>query len=173
MSCGVCHRCGLDPVLLWLWCRPAAIHLFSPSLGNSLYHSVILKKKRRGNASRELLRGRGSLWSNSIFYMWREAICRKRETKNVLSQWSKMKQNHKSFGNTRNSTEVNLTREWKRIQGADHQTCGIIRSGFCTLGYRTIEQKSKLWWPECSHGQLFKNLSIIDIHYYISFRFTI
>ena len=21
MSCGVGHRCGLDPVLLWLWCR--------------------------------------------------------------------------------------------------------------------------------------------------------
>ena len=25
MSCGVGYRCGLDPVLLWLWCRPAAI----------------------------------------------------------------------------------------------------------------------------------------------------
>ena len=25
MSCGVCHRCGLDPVLLWLWCRAAAV----------------------------------------------------------------------------------------------------------------------------------------------------
>ena len=24
MSYGVGHRCGLDPVLLWLWCRPAA-----------------------------------------------------------------------------------------------------------------------------------------------------
>ena len=26
MSCGVVHRCGLDPTLLWLWCRlvPAA-----------------------------------------------------------------------------------------------------------------------------------------------------
>ena len=25
MSCGVGHRCGSDLVLLWLWCRPAAI----------------------------------------------------------------------------------------------------------------------------------------------------
>ena len=25
MSCGVDHRCSLDPVLLWLWCRPAAV----------------------------------------------------------------------------------------------------------------------------------------------------
>ena len=24
MSCGVSHRCGSDPVLLWLWCWPAA-----------------------------------------------------------------------------------------------------------------------------------------------------
>ena len=24
MSCGVGHRCGSDPALLWLWCRPAA-----------------------------------------------------------------------------------------------------------------------------------------------------
>ena len=23
MSCGVGHRCGLDPEFLWLWCRPA------------------------------------------------------------------------------------------------------------------------------------------------------
>ena len=25
MSCGVGSRCGLDPELLWLWCRPAAV----------------------------------------------------------------------------------------------------------------------------------------------------
>ena len=24
MSCAVGHKLGLDPVLLWLWCRPAA-----------------------------------------------------------------------------------------------------------------------------------------------------
>ena len=25
LSCGVGRRCGMDPVLLWLWCRPAAV----------------------------------------------------------------------------------------------------------------------------------------------------
>ena len=25
MSCGVGQRCGLDPALLWLWCRPVAV----------------------------------------------------------------------------------------------------------------------------------------------------
>ena len=30
MSYGVGHRCGLDPVLLWLWCSPAATALIQP-----------------------------------------------------------------------------------------------------------------------------------------------
>ena len=30
MSCGVGHRCGLDPALLWLWRRPAATALIRP-----------------------------------------------------------------------------------------------------------------------------------------------
>ena len=30
MSCGVGHRHGLDPALLWLWYRPATIALIQP-----------------------------------------------------------------------------------------------------------------------------------------------
>ena len=30
VSCGVGHRCGSDPVLLWLWCRLAAVALIQP-----------------------------------------------------------------------------------------------------------------------------------------------
>ena len=30
MSCGVGHRFGLDPSLLWLWCRLAAIAPIRP-----------------------------------------------------------------------------------------------------------------------------------------------
>ena len=30
MSCGIGHRRGSDPVLLWLWCRPAATALIRP-----------------------------------------------------------------------------------------------------------------------------------------------
>ena len=33
---GVGCRCGLDPALLWLWCRPAATALIDPSLGTSI-----------------------------------------------------------------------------------------------------------------------------------------
>ena len=30
VNCGVGHRHGSDPVLLWLWCRPAAVALIQP-----------------------------------------------------------------------------------------------------------------------------------------------
>jgi len=37
VSCGVDCRCGLDPALLWLWHRPAAIApIRPPSLGISI-----------------------------------------------------------------------------------------------------------------------------------------
>ena len=32
--CGVGCRCGSDPELLWLWCRPAAVALIRPQPGN-------------------------------------------------------------------------------------------------------------------------------------------
>ena len=35
MSCGVGHRCGLDPTLLCLWCRPAAVTLIRPLVWES------------------------------------------------------------------------------------------------------------------------------------------
>ena len=53
MSCGVGHRLGLDPVLLWLWCRPAATALIGPlaweppyALGAALEKT---KKKKKIN----------------------------------------------------------------------------------------------------------------------------
>ena len=30
MSCGVGRRCGSDPALLWLWCRPVAMAPIRP-----------------------------------------------------------------------------------------------------------------------------------------------
>ena len=35
VSCGVGGRCGSDPTLLWLWCRPATWD-WTPSLGTSI-----------------------------------------------------------------------------------------------------------------------------------------
>ena len=34
LSCGVGHRCGSDPILLWLWRRPVATAPIQPQPGN-------------------------------------------------------------------------------------------------------------------------------------------
>ena len=45
MNCGVDHRCGLDPVLLWLWCRLMAAALIPP-LAWELPYAVGVALKR-------------------------------------------------------------------------------------------------------------------------------
>ena len=48
MSCGVGHRHGLDPVLLWLWCRPEAPAPIRPLTWEPLHaEGVALKRKKR------------------------------------------------------------------------------------------------------------------------------
>ena len=47
LSCGVGHRCGSDSVLLWLWCRPAAVAPIRPLAWEAPYAvSVALKDKK-------------------------------------------------------------------------------------------------------------------------------
>ena len=45
MNCGVDHRCGFDPVLLWLWCRLMAAALIPP-LAWELPYAVGVALKR-------------------------------------------------------------------------------------------------------------------------------
>ena len=48
LSCDVGHRCGLDPTLLWLWCKPAAIALNRPLAWELPYAtSVALKSEKK------------------------------------------------------------------------------------------------------------------------------
>ena len=48
MSCGVAHRCGSDPALLWLWHRPVATALFRPLAWEPPYAtSVVLEKDKK------------------------------------------------------------------------------------------------------------------------------
>ena len=58
MSCGVGRRCGLDPVLLWLWCRLAAEASIWP-LACELLHAVgaALKNKQLKKATLYSLNG--------------------------------------------------------------------------------------------------------------------
>ena len=47
MSCGVGHRHRSDPVLLWLWCRWAAVALIQPLAWEFLYATgAALKSKK-------------------------------------------------------------------------------------------------------------------------------
>ena len=46
MSCGIGHKHGLDPVLLWLWCRLAAL-IQTLAWGTSIYLRVWPKKSKK------------------------------------------------------------------------------------------------------------------------------
>ena len=47
MSCGVGHRLGLDLVLLWLWCRPAATALIRPLVWEPSYATGVALKRQK------------------------------------------------------------------------------------------------------------------------------
>ena len=48
MSCGVGHRLGLDPTLLWLWCRLAATALIRSLVWELPYAmGVALKRPKK------------------------------------------------------------------------------------------------------------------------------
>ena len=54
MICGVGHRRGSDPTLLWLWCRPAAAALIRPLAWEPLYATgAALKKRGRGEQGKQ------------------------------------------------------------------------------------------------------------------------
>ena len=54
MSCGVGHRCGSDPLLLWLWCRLAAIALIQPLAWEPPYvMGVALKIQKKKKSQKQ------------------------------------------------------------------------------------------------------------------------
>ena len=68
MSGGVGRRCGLDPVLLWRWCKLAASSSDSiPSLGTSMCHGKTKRKKRRMIQDRKVAFGKRGEINTSSF----------------------------------------------------------------------------------------------------------
>ena len=54
LSCGVGRRRGLDPVLLWLWCRPVAVALIWPLAWELSYAiGVALKTNKKKKIERK------------------------------------------------------------------------------------------------------------------------
>ena len=49
MSCGVSHRRGSDPILLWLWLRPAATVLIHPLAWDPPYATGVALTKQKNN----------------------------------------------------------------------------------------------------------------------------
>ena len=53
MSCGVGHRHGSDLVLLWLWCRPAAVAPIRELAWESPYTTVQKDQKKEKKRKKE------------------------------------------------------------------------------------------------------------------------
>ena len=53
MSCGVGHRHGSNPALLWLWCRPAAVAPIQPLGWEPLYATGETLKKQKGKKEKK------------------------------------------------------------------------------------------------------------------------
>ena len=53
MSCGVGVRCSLDPTLLWLWYRPAAVVLIGPLAWEPPYATGVALKRQKAKRKEE------------------------------------------------------------------------------------------------------------------------
>ena len=64
MSCGVGHRGGLDPMLLWLWCRPEATALIRPLAWELPYAiGVVLRRQTKTETKKQETKP----WVGSVF----------------------------------------------------------------------------------------------------------
>ena len=76
MSCGIGCRWGLDPVLPWLWCRPAAVVLIRPLAWEPPYAAgVALKRKKRSFISQLLIIQLSLLYLFSQYLVLGSRLC--------------------------------------------------------------------------------------------------
>ena len=75
MSCGVGRRLGLDPALLWLWRRPAAIAAIRPLAWEPPYAEGAAQEmaKRQKKKRKEKKRKRNSpvIYGDDVGFMWK------------------------------------------------------------------------------------------------------
>ena len=53
MGYGIGHRCGLDPVLLWLWYKPAAAAMIQPLAWEIPYATGAAPKSKKTKKKKE------------------------------------------------------------------------------------------------------------------------
>ena len=66
MSCGVGHRHGSDLVLLWLWCRLAAVALIKPLAWEPIYAMGAALKKEKKFLKNQNLKRQKNIWLPSL-----------------------------------------------------------------------------------------------------------
>ena len=77
MSCGVGCRLGLDPTLLWLWCRPAATTPIRPLAWEPTYAArVALEKAKKTKKKKKV----------NYFYFLMERSQRSEEHKWIFNE---------------------------------------------------------------------------------------
>ena len=62
MSCGIGYRLSLDPMLLWLWCRPAAVALIRPLAWALPYATDVALKNNNSNKNKNMLHSGELSW---------------------------------------------------------------------------------------------------------------
>ena len=77
MNCGVGGRCSLDPILLWLWCRPAATAPICPLAWELPYAMGAALGGKKKKKKRQKIENKAALknkiwvwfrsWSKSLF----------------------------------------------------------------------------------------------------------
>ena len=93
MSCGVDHRCSLDLVLLWLWCRPAATAPIRPlaweppyAMGAALKRQKDQKEKKINSMENLQMRAvKKCLFYNTLFEVKQEDNGGKRKRLSLFS----------------------------------------------------------------------------------------
>ena len=68
MSCGVGHRQGSDPALLWLWCRPAVTALIGPLAWESPYAMEAALEKAKRPKKKESSFFSPYSWKGHVFF---------------------------------------------------------------------------------------------------------
>ena len=71
VRCGVGHRCGSEPKLLWLWCRLSATALILPLAWEPPYaRRAALKKEKKKKKKKKAAKGKKKTGlQNCIYFM--------------------------------------------------------------------------------------------------------
>ena len=86
MSCGVGHRRGLDPALLQLWCRPAAVALIQPLAWEPPYTTGAAQENGKNTQKKDTFIG------VPVVAQWLTNLTRNHELSGLipgLAQWVK------------------------------------------------------------------------------------